>query len=198
MTENLRESISALMDDEANELEVHRVLANMEQSNEVRDTWKRFQLASMAMKGRLPEHIDFDISESVAAAIADEEVELESVRQKGSSGRWGAVLKPLTSVAVAASVAFAVVFGALQFNRDGTGGVPGLAEQSMPDVSETLLAGAATDLRDVVPVSEEQLTPTQKKLRDLMDTHTQQVDISRGRAFMPYAQLVNDSESRRY
>lgn len=192
MTENLRESISALMDDEANELEIHRVLSGMEQNDEVRDTWKRYQMASFAMKGKLPGNMDIDISARVAEAVADEEIEQE---QMVSSSPWSRFLKPITSVAVAASVAFLVVFGALQINQTQNG--PGLAQQeSQPSLNS--LAGADVKSPDVMPVSEEALTPSQKRLRALIDTHTQQADLSRGRAFMPYAQLVSDSESKRY
>lgn len=195
MTENLRESISALMDDEANELEIHRVLSSMEQSDEVRDTWKRYQLASLAMKGNLPKNIDIDISRGVAEAIADEEIAFEPGEQIRVSP-WSRILKPITSVAVAASVAFAVVFGALQINQADTG--PAVAGQNSQDGKVNIIAGNSENSPQVMPVAEEALTPSQKRLRDLIDSHTQQADISRGRAFMPYAQLVSDSESQRY
>lgn len=195
MTENLRESISALMDDEANELEIHRVLSSMEQSDEVRDTWKRYQLASLAMKGNLPKNIDIDISRGVAEAIADEEIAFEPGEQIRVNP-WSRIIKPITSVAVAASVAFAVVFGALQLNQADNG--PAVAEQNSQDAPANLVAGNSESSPQVMPVAEETLTPSQKRLRDLIDSHTQQADISRGRAFMPYAQLVSDSESQRY
>ena len=193
MTENLRESISALMDNEANELELHRLLASMEKDDEVRDTWQRYQLVSFAMKRNLPRNLDIDISARVAQAIADEQIEFESAELVNKSG-WNRYLKPMTSVAVAASVAFVVVFGALQVNQPAS--APGLAEQSNPNLN-TLFADSAT-MKDVMPVSDDTLTPAQKKLREMINTHAQQVDLSRSRAFMPYAQLVSDSESQRY
>lgn len=195
MTENLRESISALMDNEANELEVRRVLSNMENSDEVRDTWKRYQIASLAMKGKLPENMDIDISHRVAEAIADEELEVEAggyVKETGVAR----FIKPVTSVAVAASVAFVVVFGAMEINQTNT--VPGVAQQDSVTPASNLVANGGVNAQGVMPVSEESLTPSQKRLRDLIDTHTQQADLSRSRAFMPYAQLVSDSESQRY
>ncbi|MCF7982441.1 MAG: sigma-E factor negative regulatory protein [Pseudomonadales bacterium] len=194
MTDNLRESISALMDNEANELELHRLLSSMEQSDEVRNTWKRYQLASFAMKRNLPKNLNIDISAQVAQAIADEDIEIETggmIKQAG----WNRLIKPLTSVAVAASVAFVVVFGALQVNQSGS--VTGVVKQDSTELN-TLAIGGNPGVKDVMPVSDEALTPSQKKLKALIDTHTQQVDLSRGRAFMPYAQLVSDSESQRY
>ena len=108
---------------------------------------------------------------------------------------WNRFLKPVTSVAVAASVAVVVVFGSLQMNQPSS--APGIAEQEASDIN-TLIAGSNPALKDVLPVSDEALTVSQKKLRELIDTHAQQADLSRSRAFMPYAQLVSDSESQRY
>ena len=194
MTDNLRESISALMDNEANELELRRLLTSMEKDNEVRDTWKRYQLASSAMKRNLPKNLHVDISSRVAQAIADEEIKFESGIVVKNVG-WNRFLKPVTSVAVAASVAVVVVFGSLQMNQPSS--APGIAEQEASDIN-TLIAGSNPALKDVLPVSDEALTVSQKKLRELIGTHAQQADLSRSRAFMPYAQLVSDSESQRY
>ena len=196
MTDNLRESISALMDDEATELEVHRLLSNNESDGEVRNTWKRYQLASFAMKGQLPKHIDIDISQRVAEAIAEESFVPEAIPAASSSG-WRRVIRPVTSMAVAASVAFLVVFGTLQINQPASGpNAMDLAQgSSLQDDANQLASAADTD---TLTVSADSMTPAQKKLRALIDSHTQQADISRGRAFMPYAQLVSDGDSQRY
>lgn len=196
MTDNLRESISALMDDEASELEIHRLLSNKESDGEVRNTWKRYQLASFAMKGQLSKHIDVDISQRVAEALAEETITPEALPAAGKSG-WRKVARPVTSVAVAASVAFLVVFGTLQINQPTSDPVAmDLAQgASTPGDSKQLASVADTN---VLAVGADSMTPAQKKLRALIDSHTQQADISRGRAFMPYAQLVSDGDSQRY
>jgi len=195
MTENLRESISALMDDEASELEIHRLLSSMEQSNEVRDTWKRYQMASLAIKGKLPQNIDIDISGGVAQAIANDEI--DSVDDNYPMTPWGRIFRPFASVAVAASVAFAVVFGALQVNNHTESGAT-IAERSAQNIEFEWAVGNQNDSSQSMAVTEEALTPSQQRLKDLIDSHTQQADLSRSRAFMPYAQLVSDSASQRY
>ncbi len=196
MTDNLRESISALMDDEASELEIHRLLSNKESDGEVRNTWKRYQLASFAMKGQLPKHIDVDISQRVAEAIAEETLAPEALPVASNSG-WRKVARPVTSMAVAASVAFLVVFGTLQINQPNSGPVAmDLAQGSSSSGDMKQLASAADT--NALAVGADSMTPAQKKLRALIDSHTQQADISRGRAFMPYAQLVSDGDSQRY
>lgn len=196
MTENLRESLSALMDGEASELEVRRVLATMDQGDEVRQTWRRYQLASSVMRKSATLSLNIDISERVAQSIADEEIELVSEVSE-SPAAWRKVWRPVTSVAVAASVAVAVVFGTLQFAQDEQA-VPFTAKSNT--APDALLAGApaANSVKDIMTVSDENLTPAQKRLKALIETHTQQADISRSRSFMPYAQLVSDGESQRY
>ena len=50
MNEKLSESLSALLDDEANELEIERVLAHAT-DDELRQTWTRYNLAQQAAAG---------------------------------------------------------------------------------------------------------------------------------------------------
>ena len=47
MTERMRESLSALMDDEANELEVERVLSQIAEDDDLRQTWIRYNAVSV-------------------------------------------------------------------------------------------------------------------------------------------------------
>ena len=205
MTDNLRESISALMDDEANEMEVHRVLSKME-DDEFRNTWKRYQTVRSVMNGQVDNNLQIDISKGVSEAIANESLELDEgiPMQSASSNEvvrpvWDRFTKPLTSVAVAASVAFVVVFGVSQLNQDdGTGSAVEVAEQSKTDLPSNAIALAnSVGSEDIVTVSSEQLTDSQKKIRMLMKRHAQQADITLGRGVMPSAQLVSE-ESRGY
>lgn len=78
MDDKLRESISALMDDEANELEARRVLSKA-CNNELADTWKRYHkvrdlmsgMSELAGSSTLADklHQPIDVSANVAAAI---------------------------------------------------------------------------------------------------------------------------------
>ena len=56
MSEQLRESLSALMDDEANELEVQRLLRKMAAADDLCQTWVRYHVARDALKGQSLEH----------------------------------------------------------------------------------------------------------------------------------------------
>lgn len=67
--ETLQESLSAVMDNEADELELRRVLTA---DGELRGTWSRYQIARAAMHRELlvPQ---LDIASAVSAALADED-----------------------------------------------------------------------------------------------------------------------------
>ena len=99
----LKESLSALMDDAADELEIQRVLKAVEEDDEMRATWERYQLASSAMHSNAPAR-PMDLSASIAAALDDEPA------HKVSNGAF----QSLGRVAIAAAVTVAVVIGVQQ------------------------------------------------------------------------------------
>jgi sigma-E factor negative regulatory protein RseA len=115
LTDRVRESVSALFDGEADELELRRLLTN-EPSELVQGAWRDYQLQRDALQGLDMRFAGFDISARVQAAIADDAT--PAVAVAGTSRWW----RPLASMAVAASVATVVVIGARTFNPvDGFG-----------------------------------------------------------------------------
>jgi sigma-E factor negative regulatory protein RseA len=126
MSEQLRESLSALMDDEANELEVERLLREMQSDDGLHQTWTRYHLARDAVKGQSLEYRQVDLSQRVRAAISEEKLPLASRTQR--------MLRPLASFAVAASVAATVVLGGQQLSQLGSSG---------PEQADRLVAGMA-------------------------------------------------------
>jgi sigma-E factor negative regulatory protein RseA len=110
MSETMRESLSALMDNEADELEVQRVLSNISDDGELRQTWVRYQLARSAIVGQ-PVGGLLDISQRVQDVIRNEKIPTQSVSPMQR------LLKPLASFAVAASVAAVAVVGGQQISQ---------------------------------------------------------------------------------
>lgn len=131
MNDNLRESLSALIDGEATELEVARILANSD-NNELREAWSRYQLArtSLARDVNGVAAVPAGFADRVRSAIDGQAVEAtpvavvvassEAATQQNKPSRLSAALRPLTSFAVAASVAAAVVVGGQQFGSGDT------------------------------------------------------------------------------
>ena len=100
----IEESLSALMDNEAQELETRRVLRDVSSDAELRQTWHRYQLASAAMKRDLPPKM-VDLSAAISDAVAAEPTHRQGIKT---------FLQPLGKVAIAASVALVAVLGVQQ------------------------------------------------------------------------------------
>jgi len=98
------ESLSVLMDGEANDLDIARALRGAAGSDELRAYWRRQHVVRDLMVGQSGTAISVDVSEAVRAAIVSEKRRYAN---------------PIISMAVAASVTVAVVLGgqqALLFN----------------------------------------------------------------------------------
>lgn len=193
MSESLRESISALVDDEAQELELHRVLANMEENEELRHTWRRYQAASFTMKRQMDCRFDMDISDRVSAALVDEPIIDSDVPvEKTLSAR---IFKPALSMAVAASAAFLVVFAVQMGGQNDA--VEQVAAGDQP-LTTNLVAGADLAGEHLVTVSSETVRPVDKRIQLLIENHTQQASMSEKRGVMPYAHLIESQETQGY
>lgn len=133
--EILDESVSAVMDGEADELELRRVLAAAGDDPQLRQRWARYQLARDVMH-RQTVAPGLDLAARVSAAL-EAEAETAAV-PAAQSARWSLQLGRL---AVAASVALAVLVGVNAFNvQDDAVRVPQLAEQAAPQQSLPALA----------------------------------------------------------
>lgn len=116
--QRLRESLSALIDGEATELELRRVLDRLGESSELRETAINYQRIGAALRHEPSAFANIDLSSSIRAAIADElppeleesAVDEKSSNQKANSGKAGWIAN-LTRFAIAASVAVATVVG---------------------------------------------------------------------------------------
>lgn len=120
----LAESLSALMDNEASELELQRLLKALDVDPEVKTTWSRYQIASAGLKGKLPVMASGDFAARVSAAIDAEEIYSQqpivvSKPEIATAGNVVAMPRPwwhqLGRAAVAASVAGALVVGVQQY-----------------------------------------------------------------------------------
>ena len=131
MDDRLKESISALIDDEANELELQRVLSHADKG-ELLDTWASYHRVRSVLKSDNEELLAIDISQSVSQMISQEaplqlndelsesafdestQIQESSVSQseepakRADSGRYTSRIS--SGLAIAASVAFALFF----------------------------------------------------------------------------------------
>lgn len=80
--EALQETLSAVMDNEADELELRRVLAACGEDAELRSTWSRYQLARSVMH-REPTLPKLDIAAAVSAAWPTRPLRRKRRRDRG-------------------------------------------------------------------------------------------------------------------
>ena len=132
MSERSHEQMSALMDGEASELELRRTLKALDDDPELISKWRRYHLARSVVQGDTREsgagqYLRVDLAAAVSAALENEPCH-EITAQKTSPNWQERFLKPLSSVAVAASVSAMVVFG----------------WQNYPSTGETRMVSAST------------------------------------------------------
>ncbi|MEH6469819.1 MAG: MucB/RseB C-terminal domain-containing protein [Halopseudomonas sp.] len=125
MNDSIKQSMSALMDDEAGELELRRALKELD--SETSSAWTRYHIARSALKGDAPSQPQIDISDRVMAELDQEPVYDQSVKS-ASRFQW----RPLGSVAIAASVTMMVIFGAQNYQGDADVVMPSPVVLSAP------------------------------------------------------------------
>ena len=198
MNERMGESLSALMDEEANELELERVLAQSAADDELRQTWKRYSLAQHAAQGYQLAHLDWDISERVQSALAASPLDDRSSNRAGLKHR---LLRPLTSFAVAASVAATVVIGGQQLAQVSDAGNYGDDRSVATSASPVGMVNSlgATTVRasygtQALPVLQPATRTAydelaQRRLRKYMQEHAEQAALNSPQGLLPFARI---------
>jgi len=113
--DTLSESLSALMDDAAQPLELQRVLKASQNDEQVRQQWARYQLASAALKRQASDtHLHLNIADNVRLSIAEEASHntAQETQQPSLRTRLNQFWQPVAGLAVAASVTMVMVLGA--------------------------------------------------------------------------------------
>jgi sigma-E factor negative regulatory protein RseA len=149
--DQLFESLSAMVDNEASELEMRRVLKNMDDNPEVLERWRRYHLIGSVMRKEHgisttnPSSLVSSISHTLNHDADMEQAAHEPMAKR--SGASGALRDVLGKTAIAASFAATLVMG---FNYLGTvddgSGQNELAAtgQSMPNVAQQGPASVVT------------------------------------------------------
>jgi sigma-E factor negative regulatory protein RseA len=199
MNDRMLESLSALMDNQANELELERILAQVPGDTQLRQAWSRFNLAQHAMHGLPAAHLDWDISNRVQAALETTPVEGTAApsvfRQR--------MVRSLQSFAVAASVAATVVIGGRQLVEvsQTTPYVPDRPAVASASPVTLLNSRGATAVRTAsydgippIPVLQPATRSayqeiTQQRMRKYMQEHAEQAALNSPQGLVPFARV---------
>lgn len=189
--EALQESLSALLDNETDELELRRVLAASDEG-ELRSTWARYQVARAVMHKELLEP-RLDLAAAVSAALADEAAPVKSM---GRSWRG------LGRLAVAASVTVAVLAGVRLYNQNEITGTQLAQRSTQPTLvapqlqGPAILAGyspngSAVQGAQVLAPAAVQSTWQQQHLPAYVRQHAQQATFIGTQSALPYARAAS-------
>lgn len=184
MDDRLRETLSAMMDDEADELSVRRLLSHDEQ-NDVRSQWQRWQQVRDLMHQSHAPSDAIDVSAGVRRALSGQNAtgtgaEAVNVRQN-RSWHWPAV----AMVSLALIVGFGV--GAGWDSSALEGQVAGVTSADAAAAGE----GADDEVQEVAlqGLDEEQWEHLSRYLLE----HAQHNSVGAGRGSVGYARLVSAS-----
>ena len=200
MSERLRESLSAVMDGEANELELERILSRIAKDDELRQTWVRYSAVRSVNEGGHIANLSLDVSQGVAAAILRDSDGPALNKPAGMAQR---LLKPLASFAVAASVAATVVIGGQQLYQIGEPDsyVSTLAAASPVGLINSVGATAiqASYGTQTVPVLQPTVRTAYRKLahqrmEKYMQEHVEQAALNSPQGLIPFSRVQQIQE----
>lgn len=100
------ESASALMDDEASELDLRRVLKAADQNSAVADSWQRYHLVRASLQQEVHRRPAVNLLAGINARLAEEEQPLAAPLSR----KYAGALRRLGQGAIAASFAFTALY----------------------------------------------------------------------------------------
>lgn len=128
MSQNTRESLSALMDGESEALELRRVLKALPDDSDAADTWRRYHLARSLMQRDRGVDTSVDLSAGIMARLSDEPVPVAVNNASAATAARPARTQRVSlmrGAGVAAAVSLMVITGVQYFGGsagDGAGG----------------------------------------------------------------------------
>lgn len=126
MSQNARESLSALMDNEGDELELRRLLKTLDSAPDAAEAWRRYHLMRSLMRREPDLDVSTDLSAGIMARLQEEEAPVAEPVAPAAAPRR--TLPFARSAGIAAAVSLMVITG-VQFYSGGApdGGEPGMA-----------------------------------------------------------------------
>ncbi|RUR36453.1 sigma-E factor negative regulatory protein [Vreelandella populi] len=124
MSQNTRESLSALMDSESDELELRRVLKALPNDADAADRWRRYHLARSMMQREQGVDVSVDLSAGIMARLQNEPAPISLDSQENAAPRTNNI-SFARGAGVAAAVSLMVITGVQFFGNSGSTSQPG-------------------------------------------------------------------------
>ncbi|MCR4302560.1 MAG: sigma-E factor negative regulatory protein [Sulfuricaulis sp.] len=173
-TEDMKEKLSALVDNELNDLDERRVLTALEQDAELRNTWERYHLVRSALRQDMDTLLSPEMAKRVAARIEMEPANVASFRRQK-------ITRFVGTFAIAASVAAIAIAGVQFLNRPDSAPVASLAV-NQPAPEKIIRAGTTRwDRKE---------PETESALNSFLVEHNEFASSSGIGGMMPYVRVV--------
>ncbi|WP_043511573.1 sigma-E factor negative regulatory protein [Halomonas sp. BC04] len=144
MSQNARESLSALMDNEGDDLELRRALKSLEDDPDAADAWRRYHLMRSLMRRDHDIDVSKDLSAGIMARIEAEPVpaleSTPSVTRRSPSLARGAGIAAAVSLMVITGVQF---YNGSDFASTGDAPVAGTETRANSEQPQRSLASQA-------------------------------------------------------
>lgn len=195
MNERIYESLSVLLDGEADELEIRRLLNQTEHDDALLEKWASYQMIGAIMRQEPVTHLD--LAKGVRQALDGEpmdNVQPFPMMAKAKNNHWRLFA---ASGAVAASVMVAVLVG-VQWQQGVTGDLQNLpAIAAAQSVNHSVVEPSAV-LIAMDEQQQHQLEEAQRKLQEYVLQHNEQNVGNDTSSMMPFMQTVkfNQVEAR--
>ncbi|WDE06366.1 transcriptional regulator [Thalassomonas viridans] len=178
MSETKFESVSSLVDNyQVNDTE----LDNIAMDKELSDTWQRYHLIGDMLRDDVPQALELDLSDEIAAAIAEE----PTVLAPRTSGQVLAAVKakvvqfakPAGQMAIAASAAGLMIFGVGQQSNTEEELVPSQVIQTAPfgGIANPVSYNTQSNSRQT---QKQAYVEQQRRFQALLADHQQQIKLS--------------------
>ncbi|MDY7116545.1 sigma-E factor negative regulatory protein [Halomonas sp. SSL-5] len=146
MSQNARESLSALMDNEGDELELRRVLKSLDDEPDAAEAWRRYHLMRSLMRRESEVDVSVDLSAGILARLESEPAPALDDDAAPPAPRRS--LPFARSAGIAAAVSLMVITGVQFYNGGGIpteGGSTELAAGAGEGATQASPAGLASD-----------------------------------------------------
>lgn len=183
MKDRNTESLSALVDGEADELEIRRILNQLDKDDEMRGKWKNYHLMGSLMREESFDSIDLTqgINQALDGVVDPASNDAPVLENHDTvSAAKSAWYKPLTSVAVAASVTLAVLIGVQSIEPDAGMDLANNATEAPAELAASTLSFE----------EQQKLEAAQQQLQEYV---LQQSDLDRennAKGQLPFARVV--------
>lgn len=166
------ENLSAIVD---GELQDDNILSELKSDAELSAKWQRYHLIRHGLRKELPLHADFDISAQFAAALEQEPAILAPKRSWRDLPVVASVIPMVRQggqLAIAASVAVAMVIGVQQINQPEELQEFYTAPASMPGIQGGL---SPVSLEQTRPVDRADVMEQRRRIQAYLTDHKQQL-----------------------